>query len=255
MKRWIILPLVLVMLFSVFGCSAPAEEVQSGAEPEQGATGSTDNDGSRTEPARLGEADSTGEDIKGFYELNSPFDLASHFREVVYTYGVAGAEGGTGRYAFSVLDEKVIEGTKAYQISFERSGDGVETIIECWVNDQEVLEGSIDGKTREGHELIILNGMLNSLMLPFSFTIMMEEVVTKPQMQAMLGWSIVDDGAKTVDLGEGSIPVHYYELETNSGETAYIEVASVGGRNIIVHYQNSKEEKTYELNTTRLIAR
>lgn len=257
MKRWLVLLLLLAATCMVVGCAGGDED----AGPEgQEATAETDeaamDDLVEEEPVEPAEVDSDAAGIDDFAQLNSVTDFAVRFQEMEYSYSSLSADGVeiTNRYTFSVLDEKVENGLKAHQIQFIQTGDEDETSIECWVDeDGEVLEATVDGEEVEGMALDMVGVSFYSFISPFVLSSVWEPVLTSQEARELMNWKITDEGSKSKDLGAGSVPIQFYELETEN-ETGYFEVANIGGQSLFVNYKTTNQQgNTYELNVTRLV--
>ncbi|GEM_PF-4382752 len=259
MKRWIVFLLITAILFSMVGCGG-GEPPSEPRDPERDVSEGPDNEmadeyvESVEREIEAGELDREAQPVDDFFQFESVFELATHFKELEYSYTVDGAEGRTGitNYSFSVLDEKSIDGKKAYQVKYQRTGQDDESIIECWVNEDQVLEGTMDGNVLEDQELLMINATLGSFMMPFVFTMVMEATLTNREMREMMGWEILDEGTKSSSMGGVNTEVRYYELEAED-ETAYFEVATISGQSLFMGYKNTNQQgNTYEMTVTNL---
>lgn len=255
-----VLLMVMVMIFSVVGCSSSDEpnlpNVPIVPEDENDDEEEKENTGDPEDKENTGDADSGFSD--DFLELTNTFHLASNFSELEYTYSVTDASNqkDVTEYAFDVLDEKSVDGKTAYHISFKRSSNGNQSTTECWVNEEQVLAVIEDGEeVTDELKLMQTNNTLNTLMAPFIFTVVYEEILLKPQVRTIMGWTLEDEGTKSVVLSGRSYTVYYFELLSRGGENAYFEVASIGGKNIFLSYETTKEGKHYMFNIVHMISR
>jgi hypothetical protein len=256
-KRLLVFVLAVVMMFSVMSCSSPGEPTEPDVPDDYVEGKNEDNESEEKEEAENG-GKADGDISDDFMELISTFDLASYFSELEYTYSVTDASGqeDVAEYAFYVLDEKIVDGMTAYQISFARSKNGTQSVTECWVNEKQVLAVIKDGEEiTEEFTLMQTNTTLNNLMAPFMFTVVFEEILMEPHVRTIMGWTLEDEGTKAASMNGKSYTVYYYELSSKSDETAYLEVVSIEGKNTFLNYENTQDGRHFMFNIDHMTSR
>ena len=254
MKRWLILLLALVMMFSVVGCSGGDEKAQPAPQERAQDTDSGDA-ASGTAPAPTPAADPSDGD---FLEILSMFDLATHFKEFNFTYTSNNQLGERiTDHSITVLDEKMIDGKQAYQILYTRLVNEEESIIECWVNQEQVLEAIKDGETVEDEMgLAMVELSLGTFMMNFAGPIMYQGLLMEPAIAEFMGLELVEEGTKAGNLANVSSNLKYYLHKGEEERELYFEIADIGGKAFFVNYTNVNQEgHWYDFETTHLVPR
>jgi hypothetical protein len=231
MKYWLVLLLLVAMLFSSAGCSFIFDRAKDKAlEGISDVVGDLEDIADDSEDVSEEPAQPAGDDalVEGdFYQIETVFDFARHFKEVEYTF-----DNDSLNYTF--IGEEEVNGVQAYHLQITTTND----LIELWVHEEEIVKAIFNDVVYEGEEAEAMGMMTAGFMWPFMMMTGWDDAFTDLEEMSWLGWKVTDQGTTSRNLGAGNVPVNTFEIEVaSSGETLIYEIAKIGGRNVFIGWE------------------